>query len=109
MASIGGPQIGKEVAEDAAAFVGQKGVGHFHAVVESRVRNQLIKSPDATHFRVGGAVDQSFDAGIDQGAGTHGAGLKGDGDGATFQAPGAELGGRFAEGEDLGVCSRIGG
>ena len=57
---------------------------------------------------VGRGVDQAGDAGVEDGAGAHGAGLKGDVEGAAFgQAIVGERSGGVAESDDLGVGSGI--
>ena len=49
------------------------------------------------------AEDHGGDAGVDDRAGAHGAGLEGDGEGAALQTPVAQSGTGLADGLDLGV------
>lgn len=89
--------------QELGGFFGQDAGDDVEAVVEAWVGAELIEGACAAHFGVWGAVDQALDAGVDQGAGAHGTGLKGDGQGAVLEAPGAQFACGFAEGEDFGV------
>lgn len=82
--------------EDAAADLG--------AVVEAAVADDVPEGADGAGLGLPGAEDEAGDAGQDEGAGAHGAGLDGHGEGAALKAPAvAEDGGGGAEGEDLGM------
>ncbi len=71
----------------------------------------LIKDPGAVDHRpalgVGGAEDHPSDAGQADGAGAHGAGLQGHGQGEVHQAVIADRLGRVAKGDDLGMGGGI--
>lgn len=77
--------------------------GDLGLVVEAGVLEEVEEGSGGAGFGVGGAVDEVGDAGVEDGAGAHGAGFEGDGEGAAEEAPGAEFLGGCADGDDLGV------
>jgi hypothetical protein len=68
---------------------------------------EVGSAAEAAHFGVGDGVADAFDAGHQQGAGAHRAGLLGHVDGGAGEPPGAELGGGLGDGEHLGVGGRV--
>ena len=94
---------GEEGGEKLGAMVGHYAGGDLDSVIEADVGAELVEGLDGAGFGVGGAVDQAGDAGVDNGAGAHGAGFEGDGEGGVLETPVAQLAGGLADGEDFGV------
>ena len=101
--------LGEEGFEQLGALVGEDAAAVGEAVVEAGFGAELVEGVDTAHLGIVAAVDQFGDAGVDQGTGAHGAGLKGDREAAVFEAPEPAVGGGLAEGEDLGVGGGVGG
>jgi len=72
-------------------------------MVEARVGEDLEAGADGAAFGVVSAVDKTRDAGLNDGAGTHAAGLDGDVERGIGEAVVAEKAGGFAENDDFGV------
>src|SRR5947209_3527031 len=72
-------------------------------MVEAGVGAELVEGFDGAGFGVGAAVDEAGDAGVDDGAGTHGAGLERDDEGALEEPPVAYGSSGLSNGEDFGV------
>lgn len=62
---------------------------------------------DCACFEVFGAVDEGFDAGLEDGSGAHGAGFEGDVEGAVGESPVVEVLGSCSEGEEFGVAEGV--
>ena len=78
-------------------------------MVQSAIVGDLHHAADGSGFRIVGAVDHARDAGVDERAGAHGAGLEGDDQRATQQPPVADAFRGLADGDDLGVRGRVAG
>ena len=107
------PAGAEEVREPAAALLSEDAGGDLDAVVELRVIEDGENGAAGTGFEVRRGVDETRDAGVEDGAGAHGTGLEGADEGAaalgsqeTIVAEG-DAGG--AKGDDLGVSRGIGG
>lgn len=74
----------EEVGEHGAALFGEEAGGDFDFVVELRVVHDVEDRAAGAGFGVGCGVDEAIDAGVEDGSGTHGAGLEGDVEGAAF-------------------------
>jgi len=72
-------------------------------MVESRVGEDFEAGADGAAFGVVGAVDEAGDAGLNDGAGAHAAGLDGDVKGGVGEAVVAEEASGLAEDDDFGV------
>ena len=72
-------------------------------MVEGRCVEELEHGAGAAVLGAVGAEDDAVDAALDQGAGTHGAGLEGAVEGAAFEAPVAGPAAGLADGGDLRV------
>ena len=78
-------------------------------VVQSRVGAHVVESGGGTGLRVGRAEHQASDAGVQQRASTHHAGLECDHEGAVVESPSAERGRGIAESKYLGMGRRVAG
>ena len=85
----------------------QHAAGRFELVVAPGEGTEIERATHAAHFGIGQAVVNFADAGDDECAGAHRAGLFGDVEGAFVEPPVAEGVGRLRDGEDLGVCGRV--
>ena len=72
-------------------------------MVEAFVFEEVHQGAAATGFGVGRAVVDFVDAGEDDGAGAHGAGLERDVEARAFEPPASDVGGGLGDGQDLGV------
>ncbi len=72
-------------------------------MVEAVVGAEVVEGVDGAGLGVAGAVDEAGEAGVDDGAGAHGAGFEGDVEGAIEETPVAEGLPGLAEGDDFGV------
>lgn len=77
-------------------------------VVEKARVSDLELTAHAAEAEVAGTEDEAADAGVDEGAGAHGAGLEGAIKGGAFKAVVAEAAGGLAEGENFGVSGGVG-
>ena len=77
-------------------------------MVQARVVAQGEQRASGAGLGVGGAVDEAGDAGVDEGAGAHRAGLEGDVEGGAVDPPAAGAATGLAEGDDLGVAGGVG-
>jgi hypothetical protein len=76
-------------------------------MVSSAVIANLIEGADTAASNVGGSIDQSPDAGLDERSGAHGAGLKRDVHRRAVQPPVVERLGRVSQCFDLRVSERV--
>ena len=93
----------EEVGEERARFFGEGAGGEFDAVVERGVVHDGEDAAAGPGLGVGSGVDQARDAGVQDGAGAHGAGLERAEERAVEQAVVGECDAGGAEGDDLGV------
>lgn len=99
---------GEEVTEQQRSGVSEDAAGDFDAVVQGVVIEDGELGSDGAAFGIVGAVDEALDAGLDDGAGAHGAGFDGDVQRCAEQAVIAEAERRFAKRNDFCVGSRVG-
>lgn len=78
-----------------------------HPVVQAGMVDNLHDSRDGSGFWIGCAEDKPGDAGVDDGSGAHGAGLKGDVERASTKPIIPQFTSGFAQGDDLGVAAGI--
>jgi hypothetical protein len=64
--------------EDGGAIGGEDAGGDLHLMVEARVGKDFEAGADSATFGIVGAVDEARNAGLDDGARAHAAGLDGD-------------------------------
>lgn len=102
-----GAQPAKEALQEGSALGGANPFDDVEAVVEAGVFDELIERPKGAGLRVESAEDYVANAGVDQGAGAHDAGLERDDQGRAFEPPVAVALGRLAQHEDLGMRRRI--
>jgi len=99
--------LAEEVGEQRAALFGEQAGGDFDAVVKLRVVDDGEYGAAGAGLGVGRGVDEACDAGVEDGAGAHGAGFEGDVEGAAGgvlrQAVVGEVARGLAQGDDLGV------
>ena len=76
-------------------------------MVQAGVRREVVEGTGGAGFRVGGGVDETAYAGGMESTGAHWARFEGDVEGTAGEAPAPELSGGAAEGEHLGVSSRV--
>ena len=100
----------EEGGEERAALFGEEAGGDFDLVVELGVVEDAEDRTAGAGLGVGRGVDQACDAGVEDGAGAHGAGFEGDVEGAALvfaflidQAIVGEGAGGVAESDDLCV------
>jgi len=98
----------EEVSQQVTAFLGQDIPLAFEAMIEALVRRQELEDAAAgTALGIAGAVHDAGDAGVDQGAGAHGAGFEGDVEGGTGESVVAGALAGVAKGADLGVGAGV--
>ena len=94
---------GEEGLEEGSGLGGEHGWGDLDLVVELGTGEQFEASTESAAFWVVSCVDQARDAGLDYGAGAHGAGFQGYVESGFCEAVVAELLRGFAENHDFGV------
>ena len=77
-------------------------------MVELGVIEDAEDAAAGSGFGVRGGIDQARDAGLEDGSGTHGAGLEGCVEGAVFEAIVVQCAASFTESNDLGVGGGVG-
>src|SRR5918999_2009074 len=107
--SLPDPAPGEELREQGAALIRQHRRDDLWAVVEATVAYDVPQRADRSRLGVDRAVDDPLHARQYGGARAHGARFEGDDQGAAGQPPGAEMGRRRADREDLGVCRGVAG
>ena len=78
-----------------------------HLVIQARMIQNFGDRARSAGLGIRGRVDQPVDAGVNHGAGAHGAGLQRDIEGNAVEAVVAQHGGGGAHGDDLGVSCRV--
>ncbi len=76
-------------------------------MVEAGICREVVEGTGSAGFGVEGGVDEAAYAGGVEGTGAHRAGFEGGVEGAAGEAPGTEVVGSAAEGEELGVGGRV--
>ena len=97
----------EERAQEGGRLVGQEAGLDDGIVVERRLREHVHHAAGCARLGVGRAVDDVRNAGQDDRAGAHRAGLERDVERRQRQAPAPELGRGLAQDQDLGVGSGI--
>ncbi len=82
---------------------GEDAGSDFYLMVETRVRQDFETGANSAALGIISAVDKAWDAGLDNGAGAHAAGLDGDVENGTGEAVVAEQAGGCAKDEDFSV------
>jgi len=95
--------FGEERLDYGGAIGSQDPGGDFDLMVEARVGEDFEARANGTAFGVIGAVDEAGNAGLDDGASAHAAGLNGDVECGVGEAVIAEEAGSFAKDNDFGV------
>jgi len=93
----------EERLDDGGAVSGQNAGSDFYPVVEAGVGEDFEAGTDGTAFGIVGAEDKARDAGLDEGARAHAAGLNGDVQRSIRKAVVAKPAGRFSQTDDFGV------
>jgi hypothetical protein len=99
--------FGKEGLNDRRAFRSKNCRGDLHLMVEARIRKHLKAATHRPALGVISAVDQAWDASLNNRAGTHAARLDGDIESGACKAVVAQLARRFAKDDDFGVSRGI--
>jgi len=98
---------GKEGLEEGSGLGGEHGWGDLDLVVELGTGEQLEAGAEGAPFWVVGAIDKTGDAGLNNRAGAHGAGLEGYVESGFRETVVAELFRGFAKNHDFGVCCGV--
>ena len=99
--------FGEERLEDGGAVGREDAGGDFYLMVEARVGEDLEAGAESATFGIIGAVNETGDAGLDDSAGAHAAGLDGDVQGGVSETIVAEAAGGFTKHDDFGVSGRV--
>ncbi len=97
----------EEGLEDSGAVSGENAGGDFHLMVEARVREDIETGADGAAFGIIGAVDQTWDTRLDDGACAHATGLDGDVKRGVGEAVVAKNTCSFAKDNNFGVGRRV--
>ena len=95
--------LSEERLNDGGAVGGEDTGGDFHLMIEARVGEDFEAGADGTAFGIVGAVDETRDTGLDDGARAHAAGLDGDVECGIGEAMVAKKTGGFAKNNNFGV------
>lgn len=93
--------FGEERLQDGGAVGGKDTRGDFYVMVEAGMGEDFEAGADGTAFGVVGAVDEAWDAGLDDGASAHATRLDCDVEGIIGEAVVAEKAGGFAKDNHL--------
>ena len=99
--------FGEERLEDGGAVGGEDAGGYFYLMVEARVGEDFEAGADGAAFGVVGAVDEAWDAGLNDGASAHATRLDRDVERSTGEAVVAEKAGGFAKDNHFRVGSGV--
>lgn len=99
--------MAEEGGQEESGFVGEDAGFELGAVIEAGIGEDLVEVFDGAGLGIGGGVDDTIEAGEDDGAGAHDTGFEGDVEGAAGQSPVAEGGGGGGDGKNFGVGGRI--
>jgi hypothetical protein len=97
----------EERLQNRGAIGGEDASGDFYMMVEARVGEDFEAGADGTALGIVGAVNEARDPGLDNGAGTHAAGLDSDVEHSISKAIVAEKASGFANDDDFGVCGGV--
>jgi hypothetical protein len=97
----------EEGLEDRGAVCGENARNNFHLVIESGVGEDSETRADGAGFGVVCAIDEARDAGLDDSAGAHAAGLNRDVERCGKDPVIAEKAGGFANHDDFSVGGRV--
>src|SRR5688572_16345004 len=100
---------GEELDEEGGAAVGFDAADDGQAVIEAGVGDEVHQRTGGSGLRVGGAVNESLHASIDERPGAHRTRFEGDDQRAVVEAPVADNPGGVADGEDLCVGRWVAG
>jgi hypothetical protein len=89
--------------KDGGAVGGEDARGNSYVMVEARVGEDFEAGADGTALGIFGTVNEARDAGLDDGAGAHAAGLDGDVERGVGETVVGEPSGGFAKDDDFGV------
>jgi hypothetical protein len=103
----GSAALGEERLEDGGALCCEDSGGKVHLMVEARVGEDFEAGADGTALGIFGTVNEARDAGLDDGAGAHAAGLDGDVERGVGETVVGEPSGGFAKDDDFGVGGGI--
>jgi len=95
--------FGEERLENGGAVGGEDAGGDFYLMVEKRVGEDFETGAKSAALGIVSAIDHAQNAGLDDGAGAHAAGLDGDVKSGAGEAIVAEKAGGFAKGDDFGM------
>ena len=95
--------LGEKTLQQHRRFLGKNPRNDVNGVVQTRIRDDVVERKRGPRSRILGAVDQTFDPGKNQRAGTHGTRLKGYVHARIHKVTCAEFFGRSAECKDLCV------
>src|SRR5258706_9616509 len=77
----------EEIAEELGTFFGQDSGGDLDTMIQTLIFAELIERSHRAGLGVVATVNQLWDAGVDDGAGAHGAGFEGDNQSAVEETP----------------------
>jgi hypothetical protein len=99
--------FGEEGLDDGGAVGGEDAGRDFDLMIQARVRKDFEAGTDGAPFGIVGAIDKARNAGLDDGAGAHAAGLDGYVQRSTSETVVAEEVGGLAKDDDFGVGSGV--
>jgi hypothetical protein len=99
--------FGEKIGQQCRTLGGKNAVAERRIVVETRIGTHVVQARGGTGLQVGGTENQATDAGIQQSAGTHHAGLECDVQGAIIESPAPEARGSILQSKHLGMCRRV--
>lgn len=100
-------QFFEEPGKHVAALLFQDSSGYFYLVIERGVFQDVEYGSGTAGLGIHAANDHLGDAGLDDGAGAHLAGLQGYVEGAVLQSPVADFFAGFVDSGNFGVCQGV--
>src|SRR5260370_17879871 len=97
----------EERLDDGGTFGGEDARSNFHLMIKARVGEDFEAGADGAALGIVGAVDETRDAGLEDCARTHAAGLDSDVERSISKAVVAKKASGFAQSHDFGVGGRI--
>jgi len=98
---------GEEGLKERGGFACEDAGDGFNAVIQARMREDFEARADGAATRIVGAINEPGDAGLDHGAGAHGARFEGDVESDAGKAIVGEGASGFAEDDDFGVSGGV--
>jgi len=98
---------GEEGLEEGSGLDGEHGRGDFDLVVEFGTGEQFEAGAESSAFWVVGCVDEAGDAGLDNGAGAHGAGFEGYIESGFRETVISKFSRSFTKNHDFGMRGRV--